>query len=35
MINILKKIFPEPPNGIFNGLKIDNEGLYSKKQLTL
>ena len=29
MINILKKVFPEPPNGIFNGLKIDNEGLYS------
>jgi 16S rRNA G966 N2-methylase RsmD len=29
MINILKKVFPEPSNGLFNGLKIDNEGLYS------
>jgi 16S rRNA G966 N2-methylase RsmD len=27
--NTLKKIFPEPPNGIYNGLKVDDEGLYS------
>ncbi len=28
-INTLKKIFPEPPNANYNGLKIDEEGLYS------
>ena len=28
-INTLKKIFPEPSNGIYNGLKVDEEGLYS------
>ena len=28
-INTLKKIFPEPANGIYNGLKVDEEGLYS------
>jgi 16S rRNA G966 N2-methylase RsmD len=27
--NILKKIFPEPPNGNYTGLKVDEEGLYS------
>ena len=27
--NILKKIFPEPPNGIYYGLNVDDEGLYS------
>jgi 16S rRNA G966 N2-methylase RsmD len=27
--NTLKKIFPEPPNGIYSGLKVDDEGLYS------
>ena len=28
-ISILKKIFPEPPNGNYNGLNYDEEGLYS------
>jgi 16S rRNA G966 N2-methylase RsmD len=28
-INILKKVFPEPSNGNYNGLKCDEEGLYS------
>ena len=28
-INILKKIFPEPLDGNYSGLYIDNEGLYS------
>ena len=28
-INTIKKIFPEPPNGNYNGLKYDEEGLYS------
>jgi 16S rRNA G966 N2-methylase RsmD len=28
-INTIKKIFPEPPNGDYNGLKYDEEGLYS------
>ncbi len=28
-LNTLKKIFPEPPNNDYNGLKIDDEGLYS------
>jgi 16S rRNA G966 N2-methylase RsmD len=28
-INTLKKVFPEPSNGNYNGLKCDEEGLYS------
>jgi predicted RNA methylase len=28
-INTLKKIFPDPQNGDYNGLKYDEEGLYS------
>jgi 16S rRNA G966 N2-methylase RsmD len=28
-LSTLKKIFPEPPNGNYNGLKVDEEGLYS------
>lgn len=28
-MNTLKKIFPEPSSGNYNGLKIDEEGLYS------
>ncbi len=28
-LTTLKKIFPEPPNGNFYGLKVDEEGLYS------
>jgi predicted RNA methylase len=28
-INTIKKIFPEPPSGNYNGLKYDEEGLYS------
>ena len=28
-VNTLKKIFPEPPNNDYSGLKIDEEGLYS------
>ncbi len=28
-LNLLKKIFPEPHNGLYEGLNIDNEGLYS------
>jgi 16S rRNA G966 N2-methylase RsmD len=28
-LTTLKKIFPEPPNGNYNGLQIDEEGLYS------
>ncbi len=28
-LTTLKKIFPEPSNGNYNGLKVDEEGLYS------
>jgi 16S rRNA G966 N2-methylase RsmD len=28
-VNVLKKIFPEPHDGLYEGLNIDNEGLYS------
>jgi 16S rRNA G966 N2-methylase RsmD len=28
-LNTLKKLFPEPSNGNYNGLKLDEEGLYS------
>ncbi len=28
-LNTLKKIFPEPPNADYYGLKVDEEGLYS------
>ena len=28
-LTVLKKIFPEPHDGLYDGLNIDNEGLYS------